>query len=413
MADLGATLPADGKPDIAISDDGARRRILVVLPHLAVGGAESHLVQVLPRLDRRRFAVSVCATHGPGRFDADMRRAGIAVDAPPRERNGLNAVPAKFLHVLRAIRRARPDLVHFFLPQAYIVGGLAAVLLGIRPRIMSRRSLNAYQAGKPLAARFEHWLHKRMDRLVANSSAVAAELRSEGVPASRITTIVNGIDTARFAGTGRAPARAALGLADDEVAIVSVANLIPYKGHADLVAALGAARLPPRWRCLLVGRNTRNVGPALDAQAASLGLAGLVVRLGERNDVPAILAAADIVVLASHEEGSPNSVAEAMASGCAVIATRVGGSAELIADGRTGLLVPARDPAALAAALTGLAGDAPLRARLGSAAREHIVRHHALGDCVTAYEALYESLLPPPVVGYAGSSGQGGRDIDA
>ena len=400
-------------PVVTASSGRPPRRILVVLPHLAVGGAEGHLVEVLPRLDRRRFAVTVCATHGPGRYDANMQMAGVTVDAPTRERNGPLAVPAKIFRVIRALRRERPDLVHFFLPQAYIVGGLATVLLGIRPRIMSRRSLNAYQANNPLAARFEHWLHRRMDRLVANSAAVAAELRAEGVPAARITTIVNGIDTARFAGAGRAAARAALGLADNEVAIVSVANLIPYKGHADLVAALGAARLPPRWRCLLVGRNTRNVGPALDAQAASLGLAGLVVRLGERNDVPAILAAADLVVLASHEEGSPNSVAEAMASGCAVIATRVGGSAELIADGRTGLLVPARDPTALAAALTRVADDATLRARLGSAARKHIVRHHALGDCIAAYEALYESLLPPPVVGYAGSPGQGGGDIDA
>lgn len=380
---------------------------------MEVGGAEGHLAQVLPRIDRRRFALSVCATHGPGRYDAALRAAGIPVDAPPRERGGLAAVPAKLLRAVRALRRERPDLVHFFLPQAYIIGGLAAVALGIRPRVMSRRSLNAYHAGKPLAARIERWLHRRMDRLIANSAAVAADLAAEGGRATQIAVIANGIDTRRFAGAGREAARAALGLAPDELAIVCIANLIPYKGHADLVSALAAAHLPMPWRCLLAGRNTRNVGRSLDSQAAALGLAGRVVRLGLRNDVPDILAAADIVALASHEEGSPNSVAEAMASCRAVIATRVGGSAELIDDGRTGLLVPPRDPGALAAALARLAGDANLRHRLGTAAREHIARHHALDACVAAYEALYEDLLARPAAGYVKAAAgpvAGGRD---
>ncbi|MBM3560494.1 MAG: glycosyltransferase, partial [Alphaproteobacteria bacterium] len=227
---------------------GTPRRILVVLPHLAVGGAERHLLQVLPRLDRGRFAVSVCATHGPDRFDAPMRAAGIPVLAPPRERHGAASVPGKALHFLRSARAVRPDLVHFFLPQAYLIGAPLAVLLGIRPRVMSRRSLNDYQRRRPIAGQLERCLHRCIDAFAANSSAVAANLVAEGVDPRRLRIIANGIDSAPFAGLDRARARDALGLAADELAIVCIANLIPYKGHADLLDALAAAALPPRWR---------------------------------------------------------------------------------------------------------------------------------------------------------------------
>ncbi|MGE0254677.1 MAG: glycosyltransferase [Alphaproteobacteria bacterium] len=373
-----------------------------MLPHLEVGGAERHLLQVLPRLDRRRFAASVCSTHGPGSYDGPMRDAGVPVFAPARTGHGVAALPGKALHFLRTARIVGPDLVHFFLPQAYLVGGPLAVLLGLRPRVMSRRSLNDYQRRHPVARRIERRLHCHMDAVVANSRAVAANLLEEGVDPKALSIIANGIDTGRFAAIARAEARAALGLGDDEMVIVCVANLIPYKGHADLVDALAAATLPSRWRCLLAGRDTAGIGPALDARAAALGIGDRIVRLGLHDDVPALLAAADIFVLASHEEGSPNSLAEAMAAGVAVVATAAGGTAELVDDGRTGLLTPPRDPAALAAAISRIAADSGLRHRLGTAARDHIAGEHSIAACVARYEALYEGLLARRPLRYAG-----------
>jgi glycosyltransferase involved in cell wall biosynthesis len=141
-----------------------------------------------------------------------------------------------------------------------------------------------------------------------------------------------------------------------------------------------------------VGRDD-GIGADLAARAEAAGLAAQVRFLGQRDDVPDLLAASDIAVSASHEEGSSNAVLEAMAAGLGVVATDAGGNAEAIRPGIDGLLVPPRDPAALGAALVALAGDAGLRARLGDAARARATRDFSLTACVDRYAALYRGLL--------------------
>lgn len=372
----------------------AARRIVVVVPKLTVGGTERHLLATLPKLDRTRFRVEVITTRGAGPLDQALRDQGIPVTpAPavlPRHFNALAALPWLWWRLMRQ----RPDLLHFMLPEAYLVGGVAALLAGCRRCVMSRRSLNHYQGGRPISRRLEHLLHRCMAALVGNSRAAVEQLASEGAPRERLMLIHNGIDTAAFAKGDRMAARSALGLAPDSLVLLIVATLLPYKGHADLLEALKgiAAQLPERWDLLVAGRD-EGLGAGLRAQAESAGLAGHLHWLGERGDVATLLAASDMAILASHEESFPNAALEAMAAGLPVVATRVGGCAEAVEEGVTGRLVPPRDPRALGQAVLALAGDREARVALGRAGRQRVAERFSLEACVAAYEGLYDAVL--------------------
>jgi glycosyltransferase involved in cell wall biosynthesis len=375
--------------------------LLIVIGAMDLGGAESHLAQVLPRLVEEGFEIAVHTLTGRGVLAGVLEAGGVRVVAPP----GSAAGAKRGGFAWRAFRAARagvsldrfmrdwkPDIVNFFLPEAYLVGAPIALASSSAKLVMSRRSLNHYQIKHPLLARLERSLHGRMDALLGNSEAVAVQLIAEGAPRARAHMIRNGVDLTRFESPKpRDATRAGIGTAQDAVVVVCVANLIPYKGHADLIDALREMREAPDWELWCVGRDD-GIGAELRARAAAAGIAGRVRFLGARSDVPDLLAAADIFALASHEEGSPNAVLEAMSARLPVVATNVGGIPEAVAADKTGLLVDARDPAALAGALQRLVADANARAAMGRAARERVEAHFSLGACVRAYAALYRRL---------------------
>jgi glycosyltransferase involved in cell wall biosynthesis len=366
-----------------------RFRLLVVVTGLGLGGTERHLASVLPGLVARGVEVRLISLRAGGALAPALRDGGVMVSEVPALPAPLRVL-AGFLTVFRLCLLWRPAVVHLFLPEAYLIGGIAAWCAARRARVMSRRSLNAYQTAHPRAAAIERWLHGRMDALVGNSRAICAELAAEGAEAQRIALLPNGVVMAP-ARLARCEARAALGVGDGALVIACVANLIPYKGHVDLVEAFARARtgLPEGSVLLLIGRDD-GMGVALTAQAEARAVIDHVRFLGERNDIADLLAAADMFVLASHEEGSPNAVIEAMAAGLATIVTDVGGSPEAVAD--TGLVVPPRDPAALADALLRLGTDATLRDRLGAAAAARAAAEFSREACIARYLTLYDAL---------------------
>lgn len=378
--------------------------ILFVIGTLEVGGTERHIATLAPALVKLGWPVSVYSLAGGGALRQEMEEEGVNVLVPPCK---LSAPRSSLLmrltqsvrigtHLFNVMRARRPAIVHFFLPAAYLTGAPASLAARIPVRIMSRRSLNVYQQGYPLVPDLERRLHRRMTAILGNSRSVVRELNTqEGVPAERLGLIYNGIDVARFADTGsRSAIRTALGIGPQTLTLVMVGNLIAYKGHGDLLAALGQAapQLPPDWRLLIVGRD-EGIAPALHAQAAELGIDRNVLFLDTRNDVPEILNASDIGVLCSHQEGFSNAVLEGMASSLPMIVTDVGGNAEAVRDGECGIVVPPRDPARLAEAIVRLAGSPELRNALGSAARRRMAEHFVLDGAIAAYDALYQGLL--------------------
>jgi glycosyltransferase involved in cell wall biosynthesis len=221
---------------------------------------------------------------------------------------------------------------------------------------------------------------------------VVKELGAEGVPEAKLRLIYNGIGITP--GMDRSAARRALGLNDDALVGVMVANLIPYKGHQDLIEALAlvAKQLPAGWRVLLAGRD-EGLRPELEALAAERGIADNLVFLGERSDVPRLLAAADFGLLTSHEEGFSNVVLEGMAAALPMIVTDVGGNAEAVLDGETGFVVPPSTPKAIGEAILRLARDRNLRTSLGEAGRKRVAKHVSMQACLNAHLELYGTLL--------------------
>jgi glycosyltransferase involved in cell wall biosynthesis len=235
-----------------------------------------------------------------------------------------------------------------------------------------------------------------MTCILGNSRAVLDELRAEGVPKEKLRLIYNGIDLAPFAALPtKSDARRNLSLPVDAWTMILIANIIPYKGHADLLEALSRikTRLPNPWRLLCVGRDD-GPGVALHTQARRFGIDENIVWLGLRTDVAKLLAAADLGLLVSHEEGFANAVLEGMAAALPMVVTDVGGNAEAVLDGKTGLVVPARDPERLGAAILAFAADPARAAAMGKAGRDRVEWNFSLAACVRQYEALYAELLP-------------------
>lgn len=366
-------------------------RILIVAPRLDVGGTELHLVRVLPELRRRGLDVSVFVLARGGRLEARLAGLGVPVTgyagAAARPVRSISAV----VQLHRELRRVRPDIIHFFLPEPYLIGMLAS--LGIRPltRVMSRRSLAVYQRKHRLLGLLERWLHRFTDRLLGNSAAVVNELVAEcGTPA-KVVMIHNGIEMPPpVSAEQRIAMRGELGIAPDAFVMAVSANFIAYKGHRDLLEALGIlrGRLNSVWRLMLIGQDL-GAAAALRRQADELGLADNIVWVEGRFDAQSPLAAADVGILPSHQEGFSNSLIEMMAGALPVVATRVGGNIDAVVDGESGLLVPVKNVAALAAAIAKLHGDAALRRSMGDAARARVGERFSLDACVAGYVDFY------------------------
>lgn len=379
-------------------------RLLFVTLSLDVGGTERHIARVSVELARRGWPVGVFCFNQLGAFAGETRAAGVEVLGPPipadlsrtsrPKRAALTALAATRLAV--HLVRSRPQIAHFFLAEPYIAGAPVARALRIPHLVMSRRSLNIYQRNFPGLAKLERQLHPRMQAILGNSLSVVRELhREEAVPLERLGLIYNGVDI-----TGLTPSseprrlRERLGLPPASFVIIALANLHSYKGHADLIEALAGidAALPKPWSLLCVGRD-EGQRSTLETLAAARGIGANVRFLGPRYDVADCLAASDLAVSPSHQEGFSNSVLESMALGLAVVATDVGGTPEAVLDGETGSIVPPHDPTRLGAAIRDLALDPDRRRRYGAAGARRIREVFSLSRSVDNYEALYRGLL--------------------
>lgn len=379
------------------------RTILVLIGTLCVGGAENHLLRVLPRLQSAGWKITVLPWWGRGELDAPLRASGVKVLDPWASsisqkykvlRRSLGAILA-FLQIGCTIFSHRKSIISFYLPQSYWFGAPIAILLSCRVLIMNRRSSNKYLSKMHSVFRiYETWLHTKMDMILTNSPAAVSELVSEGVPIERIGLVRNSVclHDLEAAGDGRSAFRSAFGFPQECTVLVCVANLIPYKGHSDLIVALGRLRSRQDWRLVLVGADPLGLSRELIALAESHGINERVAFMGPQQDIIGILNASDIGILASHEEGLPNAVLEYMAAALPVVATSVGGVPDLIVDRETGVLIPPKKPSELAVALATLLDSTDMRRRLGWAGRRRVESEFGIEIEFNEYHQIYSEL---------------------
>lgn len=364
---------------------------------LDVGGLENGLVNLVNNLPAERFRHAIICLEGfSERFRLRLKRADVEIHALGK-RAGKD--PALALRLFKLLRRLRPDILHtrnLGTLECQFVGAAA----GVRHRVHGEHGWDVVDLHGD--RRRYRWLRRAstlvVHRYVPMSRHLQRWLESRvGVPAERIVQIYNGVETARFAPGG--PDRRAVlpaGFADaDSVVVGTVGRLSAVKDQLTLARAFAhlVQESPAASKLKLVVVGDGPLREPLRELVTSAGIESSVWLAGMRDDVPALLQALDVFVLPSLNEGISNTILEAMATGLPVVATDVGGNAELVLPERNGLLCPAQDPAAMAAALRRYVEDPALRAAHGAEGRQRVLREFALATMVERYSALYSELL--------------------
>ncbi|MEZ0167162.1 glycosyltransferase [Microvirga sp. TS319] len=366
---------------------GAPLAIEMILPSLATGGMETMATALARALARRGHRVGVTCLESEGDLAEDLRRTGIPVSLVPCP----GTVPLLRPHPgLREHFAAQPlDVVHAH-NGVWVKAALAARAAGV-PAVV--HTAHGFAFGEPwFEDALRWWAGLRTDMVAAVSAPLREHLVHKArIPASRVTTIINGIDTMRFAPHGTSGIlRGAVGVGPDVPLVGCVARLDPVKNLALLIDAMALmVRDLPDARLVLVGDGP--LRESLREQAQVAGLGDRVLFPGAFADTAPIYRDLDIFVLPSVSEGTSISALEAMASGTPVVATAVGGTPQLLGDG-CGMLVPSGDAQALADAIRGLLADPTGRSRIAQAARKRVLDRFSHADMVRAYERLYRQV---------------------
>jgi glycosyltransferase involved in cell wall biosynthesis len=376
-----------------------RLRIAYLPARLSPGGAERQMLALAERLPRDRFEVEFLSLSGSGVYDERATAAGLRIRTVGQAPAPNGRLPARLWHrgskafrYAAAARTANYDIVDAWLYPADVLAALMRPITRTPVVITGRRNVDPQQFFGPLERTVASLVGRLTDVVVANSAAVASNaINAGGVSSEKIRIIRNGVVVRPpVSAAERLVRRRALGIDDlNDVVIGCVANYSPVKRHDLLIEAFAALQDRRQMvRLVLVGEGP--LRSALERRIRELGLEARVRLHGSEVDPEPLYAAFDIVVQASSREGLPNALLEAGGAGRALVATDAGGSGEIVLDGRTGLLIPVEDRAALVSALYGLVSDPDLRDRLGLAAREHVVATFGMDRFVAEFAQLYE-----------------------
>lgn len=367
-------------------------KVLTLTNFVEGGGAERWSVALAQALDRTRFEPWVCASRAdPSETTRALTAAGIPMLLLGRGR-GRSLQPAKWLPLLRLLRRERVDILHAHKFHsnmwAVVIGRLARV-----PVVIATEHTWSYR-GQPMRRLLDRWLIGTLaSAFVAVSRRDAQSMAEiEHVARRKIRVIHNGLAPRpeSLGAPDGAGVRGELGIPAHAPVISTVCVLRPQKALDVLVDAFAIVTTRhPEARLLIAGHGPEREG--LEARARERGVAERVLFLGRRDDVDDILAATDVFALSSRYEGLPLAVLEAMAAGCPVVATAVGGLPE-IAEGGSMVLVPPADPPALASALQRLVEAPGERAVLGNRARARIEESFTFEGSIRRWEGLYLEL---------------------
>lgn len=374
--------------------------IVFTIGSLELGGAENQMLMLIQGLVSQQYHCEVAVLDSRGPHRKRLEQLNVCVhDLGYRSEDML---PIRLSQIVRGVFRLcrlaitrKPDVVQGYLPLTNFMGALAGTVAGTRTVITCRRGLGTHQDRHKLWALFDRITNRLSTIVTANSEAVRQDtIARDGITPDKITLIANGLDfeSLEVGARGSGAVRKELEIGEEEVSILSVGNLIPYKGYADLIEAVALLQTTlPQVRFFIAGRDD-GIGPSLEEQRRELNIADTKIKfLGERRDVPQLMAAMDLFVMPSHEEGFSNALLEAMAAGLPVIATNVGGNPEALQNGQFGTLVEPRDPVALSGAIAEAATSLKQARKRGRIAAEYVRNKFTVNAMVHAHIALYQA----------------------
>jgi glycosyltransferase involved in cell wall biosynthesis len=369
-----------------------RIRVVHIIHSMEVGGAQRQIASLFGALDRARFDLRLICLGRKGVVGEQLEREGFVVAALGKK---ARVQIGMLMRLVRLLREWKPGIVHCSIFTANLWGRIAGKIAGVPILIAHEQSTIS----------LEKWYRRLIDRVLSRITwrvlTVSEDLRrrvvaEEGIAPARVEVLHNAIDLRAIAAGGRADAAGGRADAREQalagergLRVGVVGRLEHRKDHLTLVRA--AARVVseiPAATFFLVGEGPDR--PKIEAEIARLRLRSSVFLLGERHDVPELLHSFDVYVLSSITEGLSLSILEAMAAGCPVVATDVGGNPELLDDGRAGILTPARDPEALALAVIRLLKSPAQRETLAQAARQRALEGFDIHSVARRLQALYE-----------------------
>ena len=363
-----------------------KSRVLHVIPNFGAGGAERLVVDLMEATDKERFEVAAVSLYPESGtiLEEEIKEKGLKVYFLNKRRGlDLRMIPQLY----RLFRAFCPDVVHTHL---YVLRYTLLPMLFCRVPVRVHTVHNVAQKEVDRIGKLVHWIAFRLGGVVpiSISREVANTVRAVYGRGIHTPVIYNGIPTTRFVSrAGRDNAKK-----EKDVVLLHVGRFAPEKNHLLLIEAFALAlKEYPTMQLWLVGDGA--LRPAVERLVKEKGLDKMVLFIGVIPNVADFLADCDLFVLSSDWEGFGIVIAEAMAAGKPVIATAVGGVPELVEDGVTGILVPSRDPQALAQAILRLVKDPDLRQRMGKAAQERALERFDIARTAREYEALYLKLL--------------------
>jgi glycosyltransferase involved in cell wall biosynthesis len=357
-------------------------------------GTQRFMLEFLKRMDRDRFDPMVFSTLARGKLLPAVR----ALDVPVHEfGTGTGVLSPRTLRDLTAaarfLRREQVDILSCMLGLTTIVGPFVGRAAGVPVVVNNQRNLSYWLHGGPKETAYRYVNRRVVDGILVNSDAARRELvKRFGVDGSKITNVGVGTDIERIEAAPPADGlRRRLGLEGRKIVGI-VAKLSRVKGHMHfLEAAAFVSKAHGDVAFLVVGDGPER--ERLEHAAADLGLSAKVHFVGVRDDVPSILKSIDVFVLSSTSEGSPNVILEAMAAGAPVVATRVGGIPDLVAEGESGLLVEPGDSASMARAIKRLLADGDGARAMGERGRQLARERYDIDAVVRRMEDAFDSLL--------------------
>jgi glycosyltransferase involved in cell wall biosynthesis len=374
-------------------------RIAYLNGSLDIGGSERQMVELARRLPRDRFAPEFVLMTGRGPL-ADLAESGgvpvrvldWALTGDRWRRIRRIGDIARFVVTMR---HGQFDIVDAWLFHAYAVAAATRSLTGVRAVIAGRRCLSDFSPGNhPINRTLDEIARRRVDAIVANSEGVRRDaMAHEGIAPERIRVIRNGAGIPAPLDAGMRDAiRSGWHAGPNHIVIGCIANYKPKKGLDAVVAVASlVVAAVPESIFVLIGEGPLRSDLQREIDAA--GLTNQVLLHGREPDARRIVGGFDIAIQASLSEGLPNAILEAAAAGVPVVATNVGGTAELVADGSTGHLVEPGDIQAMAEAIISLAASPEHRVELGAAARVLVADRFGMDRFVAETIALYEQVL--------------------
>jgi len=365
----------------------SRLNVLYLVESLTIGGLQRMTVSLVNGLDRRHYRPAVCCYDDVGELASTLRR-DVRVLLLKR-RSGIDT--GYPFRLARLLKQERIDILHLHNSTALFYGALGGRLGGVPSIYYTEHDGGGYRSH-----RHRRGVNAILSRLTKVVVAVSRQLKADlvqygGFESHKIRVIHNGIDgNFRTEAFDRSTARTRLGLGDRQPVLGTVARLDPVKDHRTLLKALEIViRSFPDSILLIVGDGPER--KMIEAEVSKRDLAHYVRLLGKRLDIPELLSSMDLFVSSSLGEGLSMTLIEAMAAGKAILATRVGGTPELIADKVNGLLVPPDNARAFAEAAIELLHDRDRLKRMGEASRRRFRAEFSAEIMVKKYEELYEN----------------------